>query len=78
MEYKGTTAGYKGTFSYDKLIQLLVRMAMDPGKAIIMGGTYRIPVLAGLLDANFVNDLRQDGTFNEASFEREYRQICTL
>ena len=24
-EYKGTTAGYKGTFSYDKLIEFLIR-----------------------------------------------------
>lgn len=48
---------------------------MEPGKAIIMGGTYRIPVLAGLLDANFVADLRSDGTFNEASFDREYMSV---
>ena len=37
-----------------------------------MGGTYRIPVLMKLLDKNFVNDLKMDGTFNESSFEREY------
>lgn len=67
-----TTAGYKNTFSYDKLIQLLVWMVTEPEKAIIMGGTYRIPVLAGLQDPEFINDLKRDGTFNEASFEREY------
>jgi hypothetical protein len=37
-----------------------------------MGGTYRIPVLMKLLDKNFVQDLKMDGTFNEASFDREY------
>ena len=37
-----------------------------------MGGTYRIPVLVKLLDKNFVKDLKLDGTFNEASFAREY------
>ena len=37
-----------------------------------MGGTYRIPVLVKLLDKNFVQDLKMDGTFNEVSFAREY------
>jgi hypothetical protein len=39
---------------------------------MILGGTYRIPVLVKLLDKNFIRDLRLDGTFNESSFEREY------
>ena len=67
-----TTAGYKGTFPYEKLIQVLVQMITQPDKAFIMGGTYRVPVLAKLIDKNFVQDLKRDGTFNEASFEREY------
>ena len=67
-----TTAGYKNTFAYDKLIQFLVWMVTEPEKAIIMGGTFRIPVLTGLLDKNFIQDLKRDGTFNEASFQREY------
>lgn len=47
-------------------------MVTEPEKAFIMGGTYRIPVLAKLLDKNFIQDLKRDGTFNEASFQREY------
>lgn len=39
---------------------------------MILGGTYRIPVLVKLLDKNFIKDLKMDGTFNESSFEREY------
>lgn len=67
-----TTAGYKNTFPYDKLIQLLVWEIVKPQQSIIMGGTYRIPVLMKLLDANFIKDLKMDGTFNESSFDREY------
>ena len=67
-----TTAGYKNTFSYDKLIQTLVPMIVEPGKAFIMGGTYRVPILTGLLPKTFVNDLKRDSTFNQESFEREY------
>ena len=67
-----TTAGYKNTYPYDKLIQFLVRQIVKPEKAMIMGGTYKIPVLVKLLDKNFVKDLKMDGTFNESSFAREY------
>ena len=67
-----TTAGWKGTFAYDKLIQLLVWMITEPEKALVMGGTWRIPVLVKLLDRSFLQDLKRDGTFNEASFDREY------
>lgn len=37
--------------------------------------SYRIPVKIGLLDKNFVNDLKADGTFNEDSFGREYESL---
>lgn len=67
-----TTAGWKNSFPYDKLITLLVRMILEPEKSIVMGGTWRIPVLVKLLDKNFIQELKQDGTFNEASFDREY------
>ena len=67
-----TTAGYKNTFSYEKLIQLLIRMIVEPDKAFIMGGSWRIPVLLGLQSKNFIDDLKRDSTFNAASFEREY------
>lgn len=70
-----TTAGWKNTFPYNKLIQLLIRMVLDPEKAIVMGGTWRIPVLVGLQSKNFVQELKQDGTFNEASFDREYESL---
>jgi hypothetical protein len=50
-------------------------MVISPEKAFIMGGTYRIPVVAGLIDKGFVQDLKNDGTFNEASFGREYESM---
>lgn len=65
----------KNTFPYDKLIQLLIWQIVKPTESIVMGGTWRVPVLMKLLDRNFVKDLKSDGTFNEASFSREYRLI---
>ena len=40
-----------------------------------MGGTYQTPVTEGLLDQDFVDQLKLAGTFNEDSFDREYRSI---
>ena len=57
------------------MITLLVRQIIEPEKAIILGGTWRIPVLVGLLDRNFVQDLKRDGTFNDAAFAREYEEF---
>lgn len=67
-----TTAGWKNTFPYDKLIQLLVWQIVKPEKSIIIGGTWRVPVLMKLIEKSFVQDLKMDGTFNESSFGREY------
>ena len=67
-----TQSKVKKNTLYDKLIQLLVWQIVRPEKSMIIGGTYRIPVLVKLLDKNFIRDLKMDGTFNESSFDREY------
>ena len=67
-----TTAGYRNTFSYEKLIQTLCQMVARPQEAIVLGGSWRVPVVEGLLNKDFVTQLKLDGTFNEASFDREY------
>lgn len=72
-----TTAGYKGTFSYDKLIQVLVQMITEPEKAFVMGGTYRVPQTVGLISKKFIQDVMKDTSFNEASFQREYESKWT-
>ena len=72
MEYKGTTAGQKSSFAYQKLISVLVKMITEPRSAFILGGTYKILVLLGHYDKTFVQDQKKDETFNEAAFGREY------
>ena len=68
-----TTAGWKNSFAYDKLIQLLIRSLIQPDQVAIMGGTYQTPVAEGLLDEDFVEQLKLAGTFNQDSFDRQYR-----
>ena len=72
-----TTAGYKGTFPYERLIGFLVRMVTQPERCVVMGGTWRLPVEVGLQSKTFIQDQKDEGTFNEASFEREYESRWT-
>ena len=67
-----STAGYKNSFAFEKLIELLIQSIIDPDEVMIMGGTYKTPITEGLLDEDFVEQLKLAGTFNEDSFEREY------
>lgn len=67
-----TTAGYKNSFAYEKLIEMLIESILDPDRVFVIGGTYKVPVAEGLLSESFVNDLKMSDTFNEQSFEREY------
>ncbi len=67
-----TTAGWKNSFAYEKLIQLLIQQIIEPSEAIVLGGTWRVPVMEKLLKKSFIEELKIDGTYNDSSFAREY------
>lgn len=70
-----TTAGWKNSFAFDKLIELLIQSIIEPNLTMVMGGTYETPVAEGLLNEDFVDQLKMSGTFNEDSFDREYKSV---
>ena len=70
-----TTAGWKNSFAYDKLIQLLIQSVLNPSQVMIMGGTFETPIVEGFLNKDFVQNLQLNGTYNQDSFDREYRSI---
>ena len=67
-----TTAGWKNSFAYEKLIQILIQQIIEPAEAIVLGGTWRVPVMEKLLKKSFIEELKLDGTYNDSSFAREY------
>lgn len=67
-----TTAGWKNSYAYEKLIQILIQQITEPGQAIVLGGTWRVPVMEKLLRKSFIEELKLDGTYNDSSFAREY------
>ena len=70
-----TTAGFKNSFAYNRLIELLVQGIIEPDEVMVIGGTYETPVKEGLLNEDFVDQLKLSGTYNDESFDREYRSI---
>lgn len=67
-----TTAGWKNSYAYEKLIQTLIQQIIDPDQAVVLGGTWRVPVMEKLLRKSFIEELKLDGTYNDSSFAREY------
>ena len=47
-----TTAGWKNSFAYQKLMQLLIQEIIDPSEAVVLGGTWRVPVLLESMNLN--------------------------
>ena len=50
----------------------MIQQIIDPAEAVILGGSWRIPVMEELLSKSFIQELKLDGTYNDASFAREY------
>lgn len=67
-----TTAGYKDSFAYERLAELMAESILIPEETMVIGGTWRIPVAEGLQPKDFIEELKMQGTFNESSFDREY------
>ena len=70
-----TSAGWKNTFAYAKLIEILVKSILEPDKYMILGGDYELAILEGAVKADMVEEMKLDGTYNESSFDREYGSI---
>ena len=64
-----TTAGYKDSYAYHRLIVLLAESIMDPDEVMIMGGTWEIPVNEGLQPKNFIQNLKLQGEPSVRAFK---------
>ena len=70
-----TSAGVKASFAYDLLFDAFESAIIDPRDSFVFGCDYRVPVLHGLLDRSFINDLKMNPSYNEESFAREYLSL---
>lgn len=70
-----TSAGWKNSFAYNKLIEIMLNSILFPDKYMILGGDYKLAILEGAVKEDMVEEMKLDGTYNEASFDREYGSI---
>lgn len=72
-----TSASSKSSYNYEKVIDTLERMIINPKSAFVTGLDYRVPVIEGIYPSSFVQDQKLDPTMNEQLFAREYMSIYT-
>ena len=70
-----TTAGWKNSFPYEKLIEIFNNSAIDPDQYMILGGNYELSIIEGAAKESWLADMKLNGTYNESSFDREYNSI---
>lgn len=65
-----TSAGTKGTYAYEKLIETFIQSIIAPESAFVWGCDYRVPMMHGLLNRKFIQELKLSGTYQADSFAR--------
>jgi hypothetical protein len=70
-----TSAGWKNTFAYARLMEILVNSVLYPDNYMCLGGDYKLAILEGAVKEDMVEEMKLNGTYNEASFDREYGSI---
>lgn len=70
-----TSAGMKSSFAYEALIDTFEKAIIDPDRNFSIGLDYRIPVMHGLIDGKYVQQLKLSPSYNEQTFASEYLGI---
>lgn len=66
-----TSAGTKQSYAYETLLETLEDAIIDPKNAFVFGCDYRVPMMHGLLDKKFIQELKMSPTYRDDSFARE-------
>ena len=70
-----TSAGVKTSFAYDILMDIFEMSVIKPSQNFCFGCDYRVPILHGLIDKNYIDKLKLSPSYDEASFAREYASL---
>ena len=73
-----SSAGNKGSYAYDKLIELSIQQIIAPWTTFCFGCDYRVPMQHGLLSRQFIEELKISQTYNAEAFAREYLSINSI
>ena len=67
-----SSADSKSSYCYEQLVELLEQEIINPKDTFVFGVDYRVPMMHGLLDKNYINEIKMSSTFNDDTFAREY------
>lgn len=70
-----TSAGMKSSFAYEKAVEVFEMSIIQPKVAFYMSCDYRVPMMHGLVEKQFIQELKMSPTFSEEGFAREYLSI---
>ena len=70
-----TSAGVKSSFAYEALLDTFERAIIAPKTSFCIGLDYRIPVMHGLIDRHYVQQLKMSPSYNEQTFASEYMGV---
>lgn len=56
---------------YQKLIECFENEIINPKSSFVWGCDYRIPMMHGLLDKTYLNEIKMSATYKDESFARE-------
>lgn len=70
-----TSAGWKNSYAYDRLIEILLNSVLFPDQYMILGGDYHLAILEGAVKEDMVEEMKMNGTYDESSFDREYGSV---
>ena len=67
-----TSAGTKASYAYEALLDTFEKSIIDPKSNFCIGLDYRIPAMHGLIDPQYVKNLKLSPSYNENTFAAEY------
>ena len=67
-----TSAGTRSSYAYNRLIELFENSIVSPKTSFTWGCDYRVPMLHGLLNKQYLNEIKMSTTYKDESFSREY------
>ena len=67
-----SSAASKSSYCYEKIVELFESEIIDPRHTFVWGVDYRVPMMHGLLDQQYINSIKMSSTVKDDSFAREY------
>ena len=67
-----SSASSKSSYCYEKIIELLENEIINPEYTFVWGVDYRVPMMHGLLDKQYIDGIKMSQTVKDDSFAREY------